>query len=192
MDFERDFRWFEVTLKGPDMKPKSYHFRCLSWGEWNAALTRETETEIDEFILKKCVKNYQPDVDLEGTCQTLLFHIKKLSGYDEDQLTLTQAENWILDPDGVYEAVGIAVLGLNPTYLRNCDPLDRAKCLIVGKITFENMTGKTVEEGFVTVGDAPDAQMSQALEAAQAKGHIGGRDDVFYAQNGGYDSRRGF
>ena len=194
MDYDKTFRWFEIKLKGPDLKPKIYHFRCLSWSEWMSAKTRESSVEMDEFILKKCVMNYSKDQEkpeLAGTCEMLLTHIKKLSGYDDDFLTMAQASDWMLDPEGgMYEAVASSVLGsVTPTYLRTCDPLDRMKCLILGKMVFENMTGKTVEEAFAANGEELPG-MNEALESAERHAGIGSREGVIYAKTGHFDSKR--
>jgi hypothetical protein len=161
---DRNFRWFEVTLKGPDMLPKQYIFRGLSNGEYRAATTKSSPIAGEEYILNQCVLDYAGDNELEGTSKVLLEEIRRVSGLDGSYQTLREAEEWLLDEDGRYEAVAVAMLaGITPTYMRNCDPSDRVKCMILGKFMFENTTGKTVDEAFAVEG--PPTNIDEGMSA---------------------------
>ena len=146
----REYRWFQGKLKGPDLKPRNYVFRGATQGEWNAASSRSNPYDFEMYILNKCVKDFQGEIELEGTSRKLFETITALSGKDGTDNLLNEASAWLLSDEGKYEAAAITVIsGLNPEYFRSCDPSDRMKLLLLGKILFEQFIGTSVEEAFV-------------------------------------------
>ncbi len=187
-ELDRNFRWFDVTLKGPDMQPKKYVFRGLTQGEQLAVASKATQYEAEEYILSSCVADYSSN-ELQGTCLRLLELIHLRSGSDPERYIITETSNWLTHEDGLYEAAAISVLsGITPTYLRNCDPTDRMKCLLLGKIVFENMTGKTVEESFIRVEE--NTELSAAVQNTENKIKNEAHPEAFMKHGGSFQYKK--
>ena len=152
MELDKKYRWFAITLKDSSYRPKEYIFRAITRREFLASRTYENEFAQQEYFLKTCVANYVGD-ELQGTCERIISEIVKLSGIDGDDLTLvSELQAWMDDEEGVNEAIAIIMInGITPDYLDNADPVDRLKCLLLGRKMFQvftMQTGVTMEDLF--------------------------------------------
>jgi hypothetical protein len=147
---DRKFRWFTVKLKGPDSKSLvPYTFRGLTQGELVAAGTKPDKDSAEDYILKTCVVDWNAENQLSGTTLFLLEKIKNISGLDDEGKPFNEAVDWMTSDDGKFEALAIALIpNCSPEVLRNCDPSDRAKYLLIGKVQYETMYGRPVGEAF--------------------------------------------
>jgi len=157
MNLDRRYRWFKVNLLGPNRERKDYVFRGMTSGELTIAGSKEGEFEAESFILSQCVVNYNEDIEWAGTSKTLYDLIMNISGLDEDCRTLREAQKWMHHEEGKYEAVAISMIpSCTPEIMRNCDPSDRAKYLLLGKFMFTSIYGKEVDELFGEAATAPN------------------------------------
>lgn len=150
MDLDRKFRWYRIKL-GPPKSKKYYYFRGLTANELRIAGTKPSKFEAENYILDTCVQNIKRPVieEFGGVASKLLMEIYRVSGLDETGETFQEAVSWMMSPEGRVEAIAVSMIpSLTLQELRNCDPHDYAKYLLLAKFQFENTTGMTVEEAF--------------------------------------------
>lgn len=157
MQLDRRYRWFKANLLGPDRTRKDYIFRGMTSGELTIAGSKSGEFEAESFILSQCVLNYEEDKEWAGTAKALYDLIINISGIDSEARTLQEAQRWMHHEEGKYEAVAISMIpSCTPEIMRNCDPSDRAKYLLLGKFMFTSIYGKEVEELFGEQAPTPN------------------------------------
>lgn len=153
MNLDSRFRWYKISLLGPDTKPKEYIFRGLTANELRKAGLRPDKDVAENFILATCVVNLESlDVELGGTCIQLLNNIYVISGVTEEGRPYQEAATWIESEQGKMEALAISVIpSLTLELLRNCDPADYARYMMLGKFHYESMLGQPAANAFGTV-----------------------------------------
>jgi hypothetical protein len=156
-ELDSKYRWYKIVLKDENFHPCEYYFRGLTSKELRVAGSKETTFEAETHILEQIVLPKKDWLNmLGGVAMKLLQEIYRYSGLSEEQLTFSEAINWIQSENGSMEAAAIAMIpSCTPDILENCDPFHYAKFLVMGKFQFETMYGIPVEQAFLPADKQP-------------------------------------
>lgn len=156
------YRWFRITFKSKSTEETlSYIFRGFTLAEMRRAGSKKTASDSELFLLETCVQDINIHTIEHGVADRLLSEIYHVSGWNQHAHPFKAAAAWLEDSEGCLEAAAVVcVHGLTFDILDHCDPADRAKYLILGRILFKAMFRMDPEEAFT-----PEDKNNKSLES---------------------------
>lgn len=164
------YRWYRIKLKDENLQYCDFYFRGATAKELRIAGSKETTFDAETYLLSSLVLPKKDWITMVGgTATKLLNEIYRFSGLTEEQITFTEAVNWIQSENGALEAAAISMIpSCTPDILENADPFQYAKFLMMGKFSFESMYGVPVEQAFLPPD--PNAPPSNGIDTTPNPG----------------------
>lgn len=182
------YRWYKVVLSDLRLQPREYIFRGLTGHEERVMMDKpDVSDQIFEvggmptvasprhlYALERCVVgDHDWSVVPFGTYDVLWRAIYRVSGRTKDHSPVSEALKWLSEAHGILEAAAMAMIpGLTLTELNTCDPADRAKYLLVGKIMFEALYDTPVTEAFSGLTDPQARARQRAQPGRESFSHL--------------------
>lgn len=162
---EHNCRKYKATIKLFKVKYQ-FIFRGLTRRDLRLAGLKDTTFLAERFILETCVEGDWDWENLPGfIVNNLLNQIYKISGIGSTT-PWDEAANWLDSEDGRSEAVASAMIPYcTPEYLENCDPVNYAKTIYLGRFILKVTMGITPEQlfGVETSEEAIDHKVDSQL-----------------------------
>lgn len=197
------YRWFRITFRNKQRPEELLQFiyRGFTLAEERRAGSQATPFDTECFLLQQCVL----DIDLQtaeySVCRRLLEEIYHVSGWNQHAAPYKAALEWSWDETGMMEAVAVVMVqGLTFDILDHCDPLDRAKYMLVGQrmwqlmchpLTPQQVFGKLEEKGGPAGQQPAQNNTVEALKRLAAQGEASVHQKLHgneyqYDKNDGY------